>query len=343
MHNPNCQIRKLLSVITLVLLSLSLKAQDVHLSQHLTNPLFINPAQTANSDASWRLMDNYRTQWRSVGEPFTTNIFAGDKRLYVLNQKVGIGGVVINDKSGAGELENFSVYMNLAFERIISRFKLRGGTQLGYVMKQFDKNKLTFPNQYDRTQGGFNNQFSSNESFASASVDYFDISVGFLVSRKLTKDLELGMGWTNYHLNQPEESFTEVSNKREAYYNWQMFGIYQFNEKVKLLPFLSYSFESKASQLLLGSDVQLKLENQPQKIEYLIGGIYTRAGFNRNFDAAIVKAGLGFNRIEAGVSYDINLSGLKSVSGYRGALEFSLVLKGPSTLLNFNTVPCERL
>ena len=233
MHNPYCHIRKLLSVITLSLLSFYMKAQDVILLVSFeSNFLFINPAQTANSDASWRLMDNYRTQWRSVGEPFTTNIFAGDKRLYILNQKVGIGGVVINDKSGAGELENFSMYLNLAYERKISGFKLRGGAQLGYVMKQFDKNKLTFPNQYDRTQGGFNNQFSSNESFESASVDYLDVTVGLLISRKLTKDLELGIGWTNYHLNQPEETFTGVSNQRESYYNWQVFGNYHLNEKV---------------------------------------------------------------------------------------------------------------
>lgn len=343
MHNPNCHISKLLLTAFLLLFSFQMKAQDVHISQQLTNPLFINPAQTANSDANWRLMDNYRTQWRSLGEPFVTNILAGDKRVYILNQKIGLGGVIINDRSGAGELENFSIYLNAAYEKNIAGFKLRGGFQTGYVMKQFDKNKLTFPDQYDRTQGGFNNQFASNESFASASSSYLDITLGLLVSRKLSEKLEVGIGWTNYHINTPNESFTGTKNKREAYYNWQSFGRYSLNDKYTILPFVSYSFESKASQLLLGSDVQMKLENQLQKMEYVIGGIYTRMGFNRNFDAAILKLGLGFKRVEAGVSYDINLSGLRSVSGYRGALEFSVILKGPSTLLNFNTIPCERL
>lgn len=320
-----------------------LNAQDIHLSQPFMNPLLLNPAQTANGDSDWSVMANYRSQWRSLGAPFVSNLIGMDKKLVIFNQDIGIGGLVIYDKSGDGNLTNFSAGLSAAYEKQVGRTVIRGGVRGAYVLKQFDLAQLTFPEQYDRTQGGFNQQFNSGESFAGQSTSYIDITLGILAEHQLTNRLTLGVGITNYHLNQPDESFFSDNNQRKAYYNYQGFASYQFTERLLLKPYMVYSFIAKASQLLIGSEVNYTLINQPQKIEYAIGGISVRSGFNRNFDAMILKAGLGFKRLEVGVSYDFTMSSLRQVADYKGALEFGVILKGPSSILPFKTIPCERL
>lgn len=319
-------------------------AQDLHLSQQLASPIFINPANTANSDYDWRISDNYRTQWRSLGEPFITNIVSADKKIYLAHDIFGLGGLLIHDKSGDGKLTNFSVYLTASYQKTIREFKVRIGAGIGFVDKSFDISSLTFPEQYDRTQGGFNRQLSNQESFASNQINYMDVNWGLSVERRLNDKILLGIGLTNYHTNQAEESFFDINqNKKPSFYNYQLFGTYYLNSDREIIGFMNYNFESKASQLMLGADLKSNLDNHPQKIEYWLAGWYMRSGFNRNFDAVILKAGLGFKRIEAGVSYDFTLSPLRKVAAYRGALELSLILKGPSSLLKFNTIPCERL
>tara|TARA_R110002049_G_scaffold298444_1_gene488161 strand:- start:370 stop:1401 length:1032 start_codon:yes stop_codon:yes gene_type:complete len=330
--------------LLLFLLSFApVKAQDVHLSQPFMNPLLLNPAQTANGDADWRLMANYRSQWRSLGAPFLSNIIGGDKKLVVLNQDIGVGGLILYDKSGDGNLTNFSSGLSAAYEKQLGRTKIRGGVRGAYVLQQFDLAQLTFPEQYDRTQGGFNQQLSNAESFAGQTNSYIDVTVGLLAEHPISKKLTVGVGITNYHLNQPVESFLSDNNRRKALYNYQGFAYYRYTERILIKPYLVYSFISKASQLLIGSDVNYTLTSQPQNIEYWVGGISARSGFNRNFDAVVLKAGLGFKRLEVGVSYDFTLSSLRQVADYRGALEFGVILRGPSSILPFKTIPCERL
>lgn len=320
-----------------------LKGQDVHLSQPMLNPLLLNPAQTANGDADWKLMANYRSQWRSLGAPFVSNVIALDKKLVVLDQNIGVGGLFVYDQSGDAKLTNFAVGLSAAYEKNLGKFYLRGGARGTYSIQQFDLTQLTFPEQYDRTQGGFNQQLDNGESFAGQQTNYLDIAIGILAEYTVSPKLKAGFGITNFHFNQPNVSFYANESKRNPYYNYQGFVSYQFTERLLLKPYLIYSFLSKASQLLIGTEVNYTLLNQPQKIDYLVGALSARSGFNRNFDAVVLKAGLGFKRIEVGVSYDFTFSSLRQVADYRGALEFGLVLKGPSSILPFKTIPCERL
>lgn len=335
--------KKLFFGFFLVFAFTTLKAQELHLSQPLMNPILQNPAHTGNSDSDWRLMANYRSQWRSMGTPFISNIIGGDKQLYLLNQSIGVGALVSYDRSGDGNLTNFSAGLMASLKKEIGKTVFRGGFRVSYVLNQFDVNRLTFPQQYDRTQGGFNQQFNNGESAIGQSFSFFDFTLGTIVEHTFSNRLKVGVGFTVNHLNQPSASFLSDQNQLDAFFSYQAFANYQFNEKMLIKPFVIYSFLSKASQLLIGADVNYALSDQPQNIDYFIGGIATRSGFNRTFDALVLKAGLGFEKLEVGVSYDFTMSSIRQVSDYRGALEFGVILKGASNFLPFKTLPCERL
>ncbi len=317
--------------------------QDLHLSQPFMNPILLNPSLTAEGDANWRVVGNYRSQWRSLGTPFITNSLGVDKKLVILDQDIGVGAVITYDQSGDGNLTNFGAGVSAAYERTIGPLMLRGGVSGTYVTKQIDLNKLTFPEQYDRTQGGFNASFNNSEPSAGQSSAYIDLTIGATAVYTINNRLSAGFGVTNYHLNQPNESIFAEDNLRKPYYNYQLFAEYVYNNRVTFEPYLIYSFLSKASQMLIGTEVNYTLIDQPQQIEYVVGGLGTRAGFNRNVDAIIAKAGVGFKRLEVGVSYDFTLSSLRQVADYRGALEFGVIWRGASSILPFKQLPCERL
>src|SRR4030095_6911454 len=54
---------RIMLIIFVTAESFSLHAQDPSFSQFFSSPLNINPALTANINADWRLISNYRDQW----------------------------------------------------------------------------------------------------------------------------------------------------------------------------------------------------------------------------------------------------------------------------------------
>ena len=71
-------------------------SQDIHFSQFYASPLSLSPYQTGNYNGDWRFMHNYRTQWRSISEPFNTISVGYDRNFYVYNEQLSGGIFFIN-------------------------------------------------------------------------------------------------------------------------------------------------------------------------------------------------------------------------------------------------------
>src|SRR6267378_6675680 len=118
-----------------VLLALNSSAQDIHFSQFYASPLSLSPANTGNFNGDWRIMGNYRTQWKEVTKPYVTNSIGFDRQFYLFNEKFSGGLFLINDKSG-GNLNVMKICGSGAYHRKIARNELHAGIQLGYVSKK---------------------------------------------------------------------------------------------------------------------------------------------------------------------------------------------------------------
>ena len=84
-------------------------AQDLHFSQYFNNPLLVNPANTGFApDVDWRAGVSYRNQYSSLtANPYKTMSAWGDAQLFnnrFDNGWVGIGGAVLRDVAGTGNL-----------------------------------------------------------------------------------------------------------------------------------------------------------------------------------------------------------------------------------------------
>ena len=64
-----------------VLIAIQSKAQDPSFSQFFSSPLNINPSLTANINADWRAIANFRDQWITPASPYATGTISYDAKM----------------------------------------------------------------------------------------------------------------------------------------------------------------------------------------------------------------------------------------------------------------------
>lgn len=320
----------------LLFLPAAVMAQDFQLSQYDAPPLFLNPAMTGMFDGHFRVHGHYRTQWAAVAsKPFTTAGVSFDMPL----KKFGVGAQVLNYRAGAGRYNVTSALLSFAYDVVLDKdynHHLALGLQGGMLQKSIDVSGLTFGNQYTGLNGGnFDAGIASGETFSSSSVSVSDINAGFLYYyAKESSRLNPFIGYSAFHLTQPTESFLGTSNKLPIR-NYLHGGVkINVNEKVQLLPKFLYMSQSSAQSFTATMLLHYYLQGSDT---YLVFGPTYRSN-----DAAIIEFGLKKGNYTARVSYDVNTSALKTVTGSRGGFEISLTYtarKGkPNPLAN-----CPRL
>ena len=102
--------------------------QDLHFSQFFNSPLTTNPANTGFiPDADYRIGANYRNQWVNVlGAPYKTMSIWGDAQVFrnrIENGWMGVGGVILRDVAGSGNLTSTKVYGSLAYHQQVGLWK----------------------------------------------------------------------------------------------------------------------------------------------------------------------------------------------------------------------------
>src|SRR5881394_3118807 len=141
--------------VLLAIVSLSLApcafTQDLHFSQFMNSPLLTNPANTGFIPAAdYRLGMNYRNQWSSIMTvPYKTMSAYGD--IQVLRNRIetgwmGLGGVILHDVAGSGNLTSTKIYGSVAYHQMINAGSLlSAGFNIGWANKQINVTNLKFP------------------------------------------------------------------------------------------------------------------------------------------------------------------------------------------------------
>src|SRR5829696_3271046 len=102
-------MRNTVLLIVLFFSALSVKAQDPNFSQFFASPLTLNPALTGKFDGDFRLAANYRNQWPTINNAFTTYTVSADasilkSRISEVDQ-FGVGVMGFRDQSGNGVIK----------------------------------------------------------------------------------------------------------------------------------------------------------------------------------------------------------------------------------------------
>lgn len=311
--------------------------QDVHFSQFFSSPLNLNPSHTGNFIGDWRISNIYRNQWSQIGNPFQTVSFGFDNQIYIKDEKLSLGLVYLNDQSGGSYLVSDKVYFCLAYHKNVGKNILSGGVQTGYVKKS--PKRFTFPDQFDKNTGTFNPDLNTGATFSTNEASYLDINVGLNLKLNLGK-FKPEIGGALFHVTKPNETLLGNDDvlpiRKVAHFG----GYLDLGKGKKIEPNVLFMEHEKASDLLMGANFVLPVGSDKMKSIY-VGGYY-RDGLSRNYDAGIIVMGMNFNKLDIGVSYDINISGLSEITNNKGAFEISIIYTSFSSIIKEITVPCER-
>src|SRR3954469_19471594 len=165
-----------------MLLVTSAFSQDLHFSQFMNSPLTTNPANTGFiPDGDYRLGINYRNQWSSVMTlPYKTMSAFADAQIMkdkLDNGWIGIGGVILRDVAGSGNLTSTKVYGSVAYHQMLGYSSLLSlGFNVGYANKQINTVNLKFPDQFDGKF--FDNKIPTSAQIDRNNIGYLDMQVG---------------------------------------------------------------------------------------------------------------------------------------------------------------------
>lgn len=303
-------------------------AQDLHFSQFFNSPLTTNPANTGFlPENDYRLGANYRQQWANIPAQFKTMSIFGDAQVFrdrFESGWVGLGGVILRDVAGSGNLTSTKVYGSAAYHQMLgSTGLLSVGFNLGWANKRIDITKFTFDNQWNGRF--FDAGAPSGENFAATNISYLDVQVGLNYAYFPTDNIYLHTGVSVHHVNSPKESFFSntpgYDNTIARRYIAFADAVFKINDRVIVSPGAYFTTQAKAKELTLGLHVNYNLSGDGEK--QVIGGLYYRGS-----DAFIPMLGFQWKSVRLMFSYDATTSSLKNYNNMRGASEFALLYNG---------------
>jgi len=320
-----------LVLIPFLLIATLVKAQDPNFSQFFASPLTLNPALTGKFDGDFRVAGNYRNQWPTINNAFTTYTASFD--IGILKNRIpeydqfGVGVMAFSDKAASGVLQNNFAGLSISYHKALDE---DGYNQLGlgfqgtYANKRLDvyRKDVTFLDQL--TSNGFTGLTSEVFDQQNLNISYFDVNAGVLYNGTTNGLNSFYLGASMYHINRPKESFTGGQYYLQPRLTLQAGGMLPQGEYNAIHFSAIHSRQANAVNTVLGGAYMLNVNADPVSPTNVYLGSWFRFG-----DAVIPYIGLEFNSMRIGASYDVNVSSLKPGSNMRGGIELSLIYVKP--------------
>src|SRR5258705_3928993 len=186
--------------------------QDPNFSQFFASPLTLNPALTGKFDGVYRFAMNYRNQWPSISNAYTTGTASLD--MGILKNKIpeydqfGIGIMGFTDRAGDGALTNNYLGLSLAYHKALDEngyHQIGAGFQGTYVNKRLNTQNLKFQDQL--TPFGFTGVTQEIFTNKQVNISYVDLNAGFIYTGSTNGYNNFYLGASMYHVIRPKESF----------------------------------------------------------------------------------------------------------------------------------------
>jgi len=332
--------KTILASLILVALFFPVRAQDLHFSQFFEAPLLRNPSLAGIFTGDIRVQGVYRDQWNSFTNAYRTGSLNAEYKMPVgaSNDFITTGMQMLYDKAGTVGLTTTQLLPALNYHKSISSNRntyLSLGFMGGIVQRRFDRSKITTNNQYE---GG-----GDGENLTATNYSYFDGSVGMSLNSGFGDDAgnNFIIGAAYHHLNKPKNAF--YSNAGIAVKpKYVISGAVKFSvtETSYLNIQTDVSSQGSFQEIIGGMMYGVKIGPDWEHPDYVLHG----GAFLRLNDAVIPTIKIDYNPFSVGLSYDVNISQLKTSSYGRGGFELSLTYIGFLNRDNssLNAIRCPR-
>ncbi|HEY4061572.1 MAG TPA: PorP/SprF family type IX secretion system membrane protein [Puia sp.] len=324
-------MRTRLLYLSLLLLSLaalppSAAAQDIHFSQFFEAPLLRNPALAGIFTGDYRVQAIFRNQWNSFANAYRTGSLNGEYKWPIGKGSdfVTTGLQLLYDQAGTAALNTTEFLPALNYHKSLSNdhpMYLSLGFMGGLVEKTLDLSKVTTNSQYNGT--AYDPALPNGETILSPNVHYLDGSIGISFNTSFGENNANTMfvGAAYHHLNRPKNSFYKNPTiELDPKYVFSAGVKTIINEYTWFTIQADHSRQGPSQETIAGATYSYKLGDDPENSQYTID----LGGYLRWKDAFIPVLKLEMNGMSAALSYDVNVSELKTASESRGGFELSI-------------------
>lgn len=346
-------MKRIFTLVLVILCCLSAKAQDARFSQLHASPLQLNPAMIGVYQGQARVVVNYRELYASIlkDNPFRTIATSFDIRVPVnRDDYAGFGISVLRDDVGISNFNRTRGNIGGSFLKELKRGRRgRGaqylvfGAQAGVGQRGFDWGNLWFSQQFDNSKFEVNTNLASGEDIPELTAVntgiYLDINAGLLWYVLLDKDASLYAGGAMHHINSPNISFLgieeeQLDRKLVGHIGGQLpLGS---SGHLSLLPAAAIMSQGANMSTTAGANFRYTDGNWEDLALRVGGWMHFANKLESEFlmDAFIVNAVLETEKWTLGLSYDITTSPLTNANNGRGAFEISLTYTSPEKKRN---------
>jgi type IX secretion system PorP/SprF family membrane protein len=317
MKNLKLYIVTILILIICIIKPNSICSQDIHFSLFDWQANYNNPALTGFLPET-QVGLQYRDQGFRVSEYSykSYSIFADSymNREVRDSDHLGVGGSLIVDQAGAGNINTMEALVNLAYHLSLKKSTstyLSISPQIGFIQRELSSiDNLTF--EEELLGGSFSEQFYNSNS------QYLDAGFGIALRHKFNKEVDFTLVYSLHHLNDSKNDFSELNvDKIPKRSHAHTSLIYPINERLLAESQIHFHKSDIYRELIFKQSLSLNLSSD--KIDRIDFGL----GY-RSRDALIINFGLSFDRIDLGLAYEVNSSDLSQASSPSAAFEIAL-------------------
>jgi type IX secretion system PorP/SprF family membrane protein len=328
MNTKNRSVKWLAMLIVSLLNISTIKAQDIHFSQLFETPLLRNPSLAGLFEGDVRVQGVFRDQWNSFANAYRTGSLNAEYKMPVgqSDNYYTIAAQMVFDKAGSAGLTTTQVLPAINYHKSLSSEKtsyLSIGFMAGMIQKRIDPSKITTDNQYNGLRVDPNNL--PGEDIANVSQTYFDGSAGISFNTEYGNSNTFFIGGAYHHFNRPKSSFyrdaaIEINAKLVGSIGTRM----NVGETGYVTLQADHSRQGSFSQTMGGIMYSHKLG------ETYDGPLYVMhvGTMLRWKDAVVPVIKLDKEQLSFALSYDVNISSLKTASVGRGGVELSVSYRG---------------
>lgn len=300
-------------------------AQDIHFSQFFEAPLLRNPSLAGIFTGDIRVQAVYRDQWNSFTNAYKSGSLNMEYKMPVGggDDFVTAGMQILYDKAGTAGLTSTHALPAVNYHKSLSSRRvmyLSVGFMGGIIQKHIDRSKITTNSQYDGT--AYNPSLADGESFLNARYTVPDGSFGASFNSTFGEEERNSyfIGAAYHHINRPRNSFylskNSALNPKYVFSGGVKYGI---DDNTFFTLQADVSQQGAFNETIGGAMYSYKI-GDPEEPDYVIHG----GGFLRWRDALIPVVKIDYNPFSVAISYDVNVSQLKTASQGRGGFELSI-------------------
>ncbi|MEM1358743.1 MAG: PorP/SprF family type IX secretion system membrane protein [Bacteroidota bacterium] len=325
------------------------RTQDARFANIAAAPQLTNPAMTGMMNGGMRFTANFRelysgllgsNGYRSIGAGLEFRRQAGNGNYF------GFGGQLQRDKAGESDFTRIQGLLGFSYQQQIGGSRrggsgqfLSGGAQIGFGQRGYDLNKLWFSNQYfvDNTtrEAYLDRTTPTGEPFSGQGAgNYLDVNAGIGWFGTLGERMGAYFGVAAYHLNAPDVSplpgFVDELDQRFVIHGGGEVPIGRGD--MSLLPAVRFMTQGPAYEALFGANLRYT-ERRWREVALragLWGQMSNQTGDSPGFNAWVISVGLETERVQFGVSYDITVGNINTITNGRGGWELSMIYVQPA-------------